>query len=246
MSRVVLVSGGARSGKSRFAERLLAHARDVAYVATAEAGDDEMRARIEEHRRSRPSQWRTIEATTRIATALDTVQTGAVLLEDLSILVSNHLLALIGKAGPTVATAHVLDATIADELSALLTLQQARGFDLVVVTNEVGLGIVPSTPLGRIFRDALGRANQAIAARAEVVYLLVAGIPLRLKPGCPTCADVDEPSPTPSPPLEERGTSGVVVGGSAGGDSVPDEAVTPLEESPHSETGVPDHPPDSG
>jgi adenosylcobinamide kinase/adenosylcobinamide-phosphate guanylyltransferase len=209
MSRVVLVSGGARSGKSSFAERLLADAPEVTYVATAGAWDDEMRARIEEHRRRRPSQWRTVEATTQIAAALESVRSEVVLLEDLGILVSNHLLALTGVAEPTLETAQQLDAAIAGEITALLALQQMSGFELVVVTNEVGLGIVPATPLGRVFRDALGRANQAVAARADEVYLLVAGIPLRLKPGCPTCGGSLTLQPgnslTSQPPLSHAG-----------------------------------------
>ncbi|MDP8922168.1 MAG: bifunctional adenosylcobinamide kinase/adenosylcobinamide-phosphate guanylyltransferase, partial [Chloroflexota bacterium] len=81
-----------------------------------------------------------------------------------------------------------LDAAVAAELEALEAARRAGGWDLAVVTNEVGLGIVPATPVGRLFRDALGRANQRLAAAADAVYLLVAGLPLRIKPTCPTCA----------------------------------------------------------
>jgi adenosylcobinamide kinase/adenosylcobinamide-phosphate guanylyltransferase len=92
------------------------------------------------------------------------------------------LLELCGGADPTPATASDLDAVVAAEVDELLAAQAAGGWDLIVVTNEVGLGIVPATPLGRVFRDALGRANQGLAARADMVYLLVAGLPLRIKP----------------------------------------------------------------
>jgi adenosylcobinamide kinase / adenosylcobinamide-phosphate guanylyltransferase len=107
---------------------------------------------------------------------------GTVLLDDLGLLATNRLLELCGDADPTVATAKALDAALSAEIDALRAAQAAGGWDLIVVTNEVGLGIVPATPLGRVFRDALGRANQGLAAAADEVYLLVAGIPLRMKP----------------------------------------------------------------
>lgn len=183
--RLVLVTGGARSGKSRFAEELAGQGRQpVLYLATAEAGDDEMRVRIREHQRRRPRDWRTIEATREVGRALAGVPgpPGTVLLDDLGLMVTNRLLDLCGDAKPNHETVAALDAAIEDEIDELRAAQAAGGWDLIVVTNEVGLGIVPATPLGRVFRDALGRANQSLAAHADEVYLLVAGIPLRLKP----------------------------------------------------------------
>jgi adenosylcobinamide kinase / adenosylcobinamide-phosphate guanylyltransferase len=182
---LVLVTGGARSGKSRFAENLAAQGRQpVVYLATAEAGDDEMRHRIREHQRRRPSTWQTVEAQRDVSLALEAVgnQIGTVLLDDVGLLVTNHLLALCGDAEPTRNTGSALDTALASEVEHLLAAQAASGWDLIVVTNEVGLGIVPATPLGRVFRDALGRANQTLAAAADAVYLLVAGLPLRIKP----------------------------------------------------------------
>jgi adenosylcobinamide kinase/adenosylcobinamide-phosphate guanylyltransferase len=184
-SRLVLVTGGARSGKSRFAEDLAVRGRPpVVYLATAEAGDDEMRARIHEHRRRRPPAWQTVEAQREVGQALAGFgdQIGTVLLDDLGLLVTNHLLALCGDAEPTRDTGSALDAVLAAEIERLRAAQVAGGWDLIVVTNEVGLGIVPATPLGRVFRDALGRANQTLAAVADEVLLLVAGLPLRIKP----------------------------------------------------------------
>jgi adenosylcobinamide kinase/adenosylcobinamide-phosphate guanylyltransferase len=181
----VLVTGGARSGKSRFAEGLARAARQpVLYLATAEVGDDEMRARIREHRQRRPATWGTLEARTNVGNALAGLadRPGTVLLDDLGLLVTNRLLDLCGPHDPTPETAAALDAELEREVEALEAARAAGGWDAIVVTNEVGLGIVPGTPLGRVFRDALGRANQALAARADAVYLLVAGLPIRIKP----------------------------------------------------------------
>lgn len=184
-NRLVLVTGGARSGKSRFAEEMAQAGRQpVVYLATAEAGDDEMRARIHEHQQRRPVAWRTVEARTEVGEALAglTERPGTILVEDMGLLVTNHLLDVCGDDDPTVETAGFADLLVAREIDGLLAAQAAGGWDLVVVTNEVGLGIVPATPLGRVFRDALGRANQRLAAQADAVYLLVAGLPLPIKP----------------------------------------------------------------
>lgn len=187
---VILVTGGARCGKSRFAEALAARGPlPVLYVATAEAGDDEMAARIAEHRRRRPTSWRTLEAPADVGAQIagQASRPGTVLLDDLGLLVTNRLVAVTGDGDPT--PFHTSDAEhlVEQELDALLAAQAAGGWSLIVVTNEVGLGLVPGTPLGRAFRDLLGRANQALAARADRVYLLVAGIPVRIKPAC-ACA----------------------------------------------------------
>jgi adenosyl cobinamide kinase/adenosyl cobinamide phosphate guanylyltransferase len=184
---LTLVTGGARSGKSQFAERLARRGpQPVLYVATAEVLDDEMRERVRVHQSRRPVSWQTLEARREIGVALTGIPTplGTVLLDDLGLLVTNHALDLCGPADPTVATARALDHALSLEVEALVQVQADGGWDLVDVTNEVGLGIVPATPLGRVFRDALGRANQALAARADAVYLLVAGLPLRIKPAC--------------------------------------------------------------
>jgi len=188
---ITLVIGGARSGKSAFAERLTAaELRPVWYVATAEIRDDEMAARVAEHQARRPAHWHTVEATQGIGAALSELaaatggQPAAVLLDDLGLLASNLLLALAGDAEPTRETARQLDAALAAEIDALLAAQRSGAWTLVVVSQEVGGGIVPATPLGRVFRDALGRANQRFASAADSVFLLVAGLPLRLKPPC--------------------------------------------------------------
>lgn len=190
--RVVLVLGGARSGKSAYGEALAARTEGpVWYVATAgppRSDDPEMQARIVEHQLRRPAGWRTVEAMTGIATALEelTATTGSVpstvLLDDLGMLVTHHLLALSGDAHPTRDTVRVLDDILAAEIDALITAQRRGGWLLVVVSPEVGLGVIPPTPLGRAFQDGIGRANQRLAAYAGEAFLVAAGLPLRLKP----------------------------------------------------------------
>jgi len=169
--RRVLVLGGARSGKSRYAERLAAACGEpVLYVATATASDAEMAERIARHRAQRPAHWRTLEAPTdvarQVADALREVRT--VLVEDLGLLLSNRLLADDAASAEAGALADV---------EALVRVAA----NVVLVSNEVGLGLVPPYPLGRVFRDALGRLNQHAAALADEVVLIVAGLPLRLK-----------------------------------------------------------------
>lgn len=173
MSAIVLFTGGARSGKSRCAERYAARlSEQVVYVATATAGDDEMRDRIARHQARRPARWRTVEAPTNVAAALANLLPGTVVVLDcLSLLVSNLLLANESDPEPA----------INRELDHLLAVVAQRDLILIAVTNEVGMGIVPAYPLGRQYRDLLGLANQRVATAAAEVYLVVCGIPVELR-----------------------------------------------------------------
>jgi adenosylcobinamide kinase/adenosylcobinamide-phosphate guanylyltransferase len=173
MSRIILFTGGARSGKSTRAEQYAARlGRAVVYLATAEAGDDEMRERIARHQAQRPAAWPTVEAPLAPSAALREIPAGsAVLLDCLSLLVTNLLLA--NEADP--------EPAVTAEVAAIMDVAAGQSLTLLIVTNEVGLGIVPAYPLGRVYRDLLGRANQQVAARADEVYLVVAGLPVEIK-----------------------------------------------------------------
>lgn len=169
VSRTTLLLGGARSGKSRFAERL---ARDSGlarvYLATATAGDDEMRARIAQHRAQRGDGWRTVEEPLALVEALarEASEGRVVLVDCLTLWLSNLM--------------HVAR-DIEAETGALAEWLRATPHPVLLVSNEVGLGLVPETPLGRDFRDAQGRLNQAIAAVVPNVAFVAAGLPLWLK-----------------------------------------------------------------
>ena len=185
MVRRILVLGGARSGKSGFAERLAAECgADVLYVATATADDAEMADRIARHRAHRPPAWQTVEVRIGVAAALrDLLPRGSdppvVLVEDLTLLLAN-LMATTDANDPSAAGAAGVDeaeASAVHEVDALVSLPAHT----ILVSNEVGMGIVPPYPLGRAFRDALGRVNQHAAAVCAEAYLVVAGVPLRLK-----------------------------------------------------------------
>jgi adenosylcobinamide kinase/adenosylcobinamide-phosphate guanylyltransferase len=164
---VTLVLGGARSGKSRYAEGLVTSGLGPwQYVATAEAFDDEMRARIREHQSQRAEGWVTVEAPLNLPSALREAASRPALVDCLTFWLTNLML-----AGRDVAAATA-------ELDAVLQFRTAA---TVLVSNEVGLGIVPDNALARGFRDAAGRLNQHVAAQATRVVVMVAGLPLHLK-----------------------------------------------------------------
>jgi len=180
MGRLILILGGARSGKSAYAQRLAQElgAEKVLFVATAEAGDEEMTQRIARHRQSRPAAWRTAEAPRHVGKVVCASLGNAtvVLVDCLTLLVSNAILSL-GMA-PDLSRA---EAAVQEEIMALLQVCQTSTTTCIVVSNEVGLGLVPDTPLGRVYRDLLGQANQALAAQAQAVYLMVAGLAVDCK-----------------------------------------------------------------
>jgi adenosylcobinamide kinase/adenosylcobinamide-phosphate guanylyltransferase len=169
--KLTFVIGGARSGKSRYSESVIATLPPPwqppwTYVATAEALDTEMAERIKAHRARRGPQWRTIEAPRDLAVALEECRTTPILVDCLTLWLSNHLLA---------------EADIELEMARLEDVLAAAKTPVVLIANEVGSGIVPDHPLGRKFRDLQGVLNQRMAARADRVVLVVAGLPLALK-----------------------------------------------------------------
>ncbi len=179
-NRLIFLLGGARSGKSSYAETW---AREqggrVLFVATAQAFDDEMQERIAAHRASRPAAWATLEAPVGVGAALNDLSSApydTIVVDCLTLLASNVLLTL-----PEACTQADADAAILAEVDTLLASYQASWATWLIISNEVGMGIVPPYRLGRLYRDALGRANQRMAGRADDVLLLVAGLAWRLK-----------------------------------------------------------------
>ncbi|MHB8577460.1 MAG: bifunctional adenosylcobinamide kinase/adenosylcobinamide-phosphate guanylyltransferase, partial [Dehalococcoidia bacterium] len=189
MGELIVVLGGARSGKSGVAQRLAGNqAGAVVYVATAEVSDPEMAARIERHRNDRPAGWRTIESPqgldSRIAAEARDWET--VVIDCLSVWLSNELLSqepslLPGGQTADPGVAEPAEAELVARVQRLADWALARQGMTIVVSNEVGSGVVPAYPLGRLYRDLLGRANQAVAASASRVFFVVAGIAVDLK-----------------------------------------------------------------
>jgi adenosylcobinamide kinase/adenosylcobinamide-phosphate guanylyltransferase len=191
MGKLTLILGGARSGKSTFAEQRAKElgGDSVLYVATSETKDDEMQQRVEKHRAERPSTWGTLEAPRNVAQVLRQEGSAAmvILLDCMTFLVANHLLEAAGPQGdpfddPSADPFDVkIEADVVAEVEALVAYVKETEVEMLVVSNEVGLGIVPPYELGRAYRDILGRANQILARHADEVQLLVAGIPMKVK-----------------------------------------------------------------
>jgi len=174
-----LILGGARSGKSGKANEFAREEDQVAYLATGVATDEEMEARIRRHKEDRPEGWRTIEEQLEIGDTLSGLDSegfaGVVILDCLGFWLSNYLRDTEDLSGPE------LEEEVSTRLLKELEPAIQSDFELIVVSNVVGMGVIPGTSAGRQFRDALGRVNQAAAEIAEEVILMVAGLPLRLK-----------------------------------------------------------------
>jgi adenosylcobinamide kinase/adenosylcobinamide-phosphate guanylyltransferase len=185
MGKLILITGGARSGKSSFAEEKAKELGDrILYIATSIPLDDEMKLRIQKHRAQRPSEWETLEAYRDINTCLEgrLEKKDGVLLDCLTIMVTNIMLE--EKEDWDNLTASEIDAIediIKIEVEKLIDAVKKSPSPFIVVTNETGMGVVPGNPLTRAFRDFVGRANQMTAKEAQEVYLCVSGIPVRIK-----------------------------------------------------------------
>jgi adenosylcobinamide kinase/adenosylcobinamide-phosphate guanylyltransferase len=182
---LILVLGGARAGKSAFAQRLApTMGRRVLCLVTAQPGDEEMRRRIQRHRQRRPPAWRVVEEPLAVAQALTPFldATDVALIDCLTVWVSNLLLAALpGGVVEGFKQAERAEKAVSRAMEDLLVLYRKGPASFVVVSNEVGMGLVPEYPLGRLYRDCLGRANQQVAAQADRVYYLVAGLALDWK-----------------------------------------------------------------
>jgi len=174
MSELILVTGGVRSGKSNYAQHLAkSFKRKVIYIATAEALDSDMKKRIGSHKKSRDKSWVTIEEPLRVSGAVKKLPAGerVILLDCLTLFISNLILKGLS------------DAAVCGEINAALKALKRKSDAAIIVTNEVGSGIVPDTKLGRRFRDLQGKVNQIASGAADCVYLMVSGIPLKIKQG---------------------------------------------------------------
>ncbi len=173
---LIFVTGGSRSGKSRFAQQLASRKPGAhAYIATAQTLDEEMRQRVETHRRNRPSEWIVIEEPWAVPSALRKAARSAptVILDCVTLWMTNLLISdeAWDERRAEVAANELVDAA-----------RDVPDATVIVVSNEIGSGVVPDNELARRFRDCAGRANEVIAAGADEVYLMVSGIPMRIKP----------------------------------------------------------------
>ncbi|ENB7487156.1 bifunctional adenosylcobinamide kinase/adenosylcobinamide-phosphate guanylyltransferase [Citrobacter koseri] len=180
---MILVTGGARSGKSRHAEALIADSPQVLYIATSQIFDEEMAARIQHHRDGRPPHWRTAECWRHLDALItpDNAPEEAILLECITTMVTNLLFAMGGDTDPDNWDYAAMEQAIEDEIRVLIDACQRCPAQVVLVTNEVGMGIVPESRLARHFRDIAGRVNQRLAAAADEVWLVVSGIGVKIK-----------------------------------------------------------------
>ncbi len=188
MGRLTLVTGGARSGKSSYAEQQIGRGcENIAYIATARALDAEMEDRVARHRLQRPATWQTFEEPLQPSLIIHDHKEhyDGFLLDCLTVLTTNIILqdSAIDWEQPTVASMAQIEQQVLKEIDALLATHKLYAGHLFAVTNEVGLGIVPGTPLARFFRDCSGRVNQRMAAAADEVVLVVSGIPVQVKGG---------------------------------------------------------------
>ncbi len=188
MSKILLVTGGARSGKSTFAEKyLMDRFQKVAYIATAIPFDDEMKLRIAKHKVQRPSHWQTFEQykdLDQLVSEID-LSSEACLLDCLTIMVTNWMMdrESIDWYHPSPILVDELQKDLLAAMEILLDKLKTLDMTMVFVTNELGMGVVPENPMARAFRDLAGRVNQLIAYRADEVYLLVCGLPMTIKSG---------------------------------------------------------------
>jgi len=180
----ILIIGGARSGKSNFAQKLAQKLGDpVLFVATAVAGDEEMNHRIEEHKRARPTTWNTLEVTSHIGSQISQkIGKAQVVIVDCITLLVNEVFNQCSHPRGKRIDAALVESKVLAEIDELIECINRVDAGFIIVTNEVGLGLVPSSRMGRIYRDLLGKVNQILAEHADKIYLMVAGLPVLIKP----------------------------------------------------------------
>jgi adenosylcobinamide kinase/adenosylcobinamide-phosphate guanylyltransferase len=185
MGRLILVTGGARSGKSTYAEQLAKnYGTAVLYVATAVPIDAEMRDRIDKHRQQRPAHWSTFEGYRDLKRIYQSgILFDTVLVDCVTVMIANLMFDHTGEdvSSLTSAESAKLEEAVEGEFREFLGEIVLHQYPVIIVTNEVGFGIVPDNKMARIFRDIAGRVNQYLASRADEVYLVVCGLPVKIK-----------------------------------------------------------------
>lgn len=185
MSKIILVTGGARSGKSSFAESLCINRNNsTAYIATSIPFDDEMKDRVKKHKESRPQNWRTYEIYKDIYSIIDNIskEHETVILDCVTLLVNNLMFTYgIEIDEATSEDINKLEDYIKKQVNKLLNEVEKTNLYFVVVTNELGMGVVPANKLSRVYSDIVGRINQQISSRSDEVYFIVSGIPMKVK-----------------------------------------------------------------
>lgn len=179
MSSITLILGGARSGKSSYALRLAEESRkSVTFLATAQGLDEEMLARIRKHRNERPSHWDTLEVPSGIASCVGQIRSEVVILDCITLLVTNLMMSYM-KQELVEEEPYML--AVQKEIDDLAVALREQNRDWLIISNEVGLGLVPPYQMGRVYRDTLGWANQQLAGIADRVIFMVSGIPMVVK-----------------------------------------------------------------
>ena len=178
-SKFTLILGGARSGKSSYAQSLAeATGKSVTFLATAQALDEEMSQRIQKHRAERPAIWETLEISREIAAHVQHVKSEVMILDCITLLVSNWLMQFVKD---DLAQEVPFMQAVEKEINELIEVIRGQNQDWIIISNEVGLGLVPAYQMGRVYRDGLGWANQRLAREADKVIFMVAGIPTLIK-----------------------------------------------------------------
>ncbi len=180
----ILITGGARSGKSRFAQELASKSNEkVLFVATAEALDEEMRLRIEEHKHTRPASWITLEVNSGTGgEILAKIGDARVVLIDCITLLINSIFNRSTEPASGHIDASLAEKEVEEEIHGLIESMNSLDASFIIVTNEVGMGLVPANETGRLYRDLLGKANSVLAGYVDEVYLIVSGLPVKIKP----------------------------------------------------------------
>jgi adenosylcobinamide kinase / adenosylcobinamide-phosphate guanylyltransferase len=179
MGTITLILGGARSGKSSHALCLAEESdRTVTFIATAQAMDEEMKARIQKHRAERPAGWETLELPTGIASHIAQIRSEVIILDCITLLATNLMMQYVRD---DIVEEEPYMLAVQKEINELAGMLREKNHEWLIVSNEVGLGLVPPYQMGRVYRDALGWANQQLARTADKVIFMVSGIPMVVK-----------------------------------------------------------------